>query len=55
MKICLLNLGCKVNQYEIDGMYGKLKDDYEVTTNLEFADSRTILCQKATIFLVLKN
>ena len=38
MRICLLNLGCKVNQYEIDGMYGKLKDDYEVTTNLEFAD-----------------
>lgn len=38
MKISLINLGCKVNQYEIDGMYEKLQKKYEVTENLEFAD-----------------
>ena len=38
MKICLLNLGCKVNQYEIDGMYEKLSKHHEVTENLEPAD-----------------
>ncbi len=37
-KICLINLGCKVNQYEIDGIYNQLKDDYEVTSALEKAD-----------------
>jgi len=37
-KVCLLNLGCKVNQYEIDGILNSLKNKYEVTTNLEFAD-----------------
>lgn len=37
-KICLINLGCKVNQYELDGIYNQLKDDYEVTSALEKAD-----------------
>lgn len=37
-KVCLLNLGCKVNQYEIDGILNSLKGKYETTTELEFAD-----------------
>jgi len=37
-KVCLLNLGCRVNQYEIDGIINSLKDEYETTTNLEVAD-----------------
>ena len=37
-KVCLLNLGCRVNQYEIDGIFNKLKDNYELTTELEYAD-----------------
>jgi threonylcarbamoyladenosine tRNA methylthiotransferase MtaB len=37
-KVCLINLGCKVNQYEIDGILNQLKDDYIVTTELEAAD-----------------
>ena len=37
-KICLVNLGCKVNQYELDGIFGKLKDDYEVIIGLDKAD-----------------
>lgn len=37
-KVCLLNLGCKVNQYEIDGILNSLKGSYETTTALEFAD-----------------
>ena len=37
-KVCLLNLGCKVNQYEIDGILNSLKGKYETTTNLENAD-----------------
>ena len=37
-KVCLLNLGCKVNQYEIDGILNSLKGSYETTTFLEFAD-----------------
>ena len=37
-KVCLLNLGCKVNQYEIDGILNQLKGDFEVCTQLEVAD-----------------
>ncbi len=37
-KVCLINLGCKVNQYEIDGILNQLKDNYVVTTELEVAD-----------------
>ncbi len=37
-KVCLLNIGCKVNQYEIDGILNQLKDGFEVTTQLEVAD-----------------
>ena len=38
MKVCLLNLGCKVNQYEIDAILNSLSKKYETTTELEFAD-----------------
>lgn len=38
MKICCLNLGCKVNQYEIDSIVCSLKNNHEVITELEFAD-----------------
>lgn len=38
MKVCCINLGCKVNQYEIDSIVCKLKEKYEVTQELEFAD-----------------
>ncbi len=38
MKICLINLGCKVNQYEIDSMLCSLRNDYEVITELAPAD-----------------
>ena len=38
MKICCLNLGCKVNQYEIDSIVCSLKDKHEVITELDFAD-----------------
>ncbi len=37
-KVCLLNLGCKVNQYELDGILNSLKENYEVTTDLENSD-----------------
>lgn len=37
-KVCLLNLGCKVNQYEIDSILNTLKDNYDTTTTLEVAD-----------------
>ncbi|MBR4003315.1 MAG: tRNA (N(6)-L-threonylcarbamoyladenosine(37)-C(2))-methylthiotransferase MtaB [Clostridia bacterium] len=37
-KVCLLNLGCKVNQYEIDGILNSLKGKYQTTTELEPAD-----------------
>lgn len=37
-KVCLLNLGCRVNRYEIDGILNSLKGGYETTTILEFAD-----------------
>ena len=37
-KVCLLNLGCRVNQYEIDGIINSLKGEYEITTELDFAD-----------------
>ncbi len=37
-KVCLLNLGCKVNQYEIDSLLNSLKNKYETTNQLEFAD-----------------
>lgn len=38
MKVCLLNLGCKVNQYEIDAILHSLKGEYEVTEEFEKAD-----------------
>lgn len=38
MKVCLLNLGCKVNQYEIDAILNSLSKKYTTTTELEFAD-----------------
>ena len=38
MKVCLLNLGCKVNQYEIDAILNSLSKKYETTTELTFAD-----------------
>lgn len=37
-KVCLINLGCKVNQYEIDGILGTLRGEYEICTKLEKAD-----------------
>lgn len=37
-KVCLLNLGCRVNQYEIDGIFSSLKGKYDLTTKLEPAD-----------------
>ena len=39
MKICLINLGCKVNQYEIDSLVCSLSKDHEVITALDFADA----------------
>ncbi len=38
MKVCLLNLGCKVNQYEIDAILHSLKGEHEVTEEFEKAD-----------------
>lgn len=38
LKICLLNLGCKVNQYEMDALSGSLADEFEVCSRLENAD-----------------
>lgn len=39
MKISCLNLGCKVNQYEIDSIINSLQStEYEVTNKLEKAD-----------------
>lgn len=38
MKICCINLGCKVNQYEIDSIVCSLKDKCEVVTTLQPAD-----------------
>lgn len=37
-KLCLVNLGCKVNQYELDSLYNSLKDTYEIVPPLSFAD-----------------
>lgn len=38
MKICIYNLGCKVNQYENDCLVKQLSEENEVTTDLEVAD-----------------
>lgn len=39
MKVVVCNLGCKVNQYESDGIYSKLVElGFDVSENLEFAD-----------------
>ena len=39
MKICILTLGCKVNQYESDSLLFALdKLGHEVSTKLSFAD-----------------
>lgn len=37
-KVCLVNLGCKVNQYEIDGIVGTLEGDFDIATTLQKAD-----------------
>ncbi len=38
-KVCLINLGCKVNKYEIDSMANILSSNgYQITYNHEFAD-----------------
>jgi len=37
-KICFVNLGCKVNQYELDGILNSVKDDFDVVPMLEYAD-----------------
>lgn len=37
-KVCLLNLGCKVNQYEIDSIIGAIEGEYEVYSKLCPAD-----------------
>ena len=39
MKVCVLTLGCKVNQYESDSVVKSLKESgFSVTESLEFAD-----------------
>ena len=38
MKICVYNLGCKVNQYENDVLVHSLCNQHEVITTLDFAD-----------------
>ena len=38
MRVCLINLGCKVNQYEIDSLVCSLKQNHKVITELDFAD-----------------
>ncbi len=38
MKVCCINLGCKVNQYEIDSIVCSLKGNCEVVTELQPAD-----------------
>ncbi|MDR0850350.1 MAG: tRNA (N(6)-L-threonylcarbamoyladenosine(37)-C(2))-methylthiotransferase MtaB [Christensenellaceae bacterium] len=38
MKICVLNLGCKVNQYEIDAISAALDGEHEVVGELTSAD-----------------
>ncbi len=38
MKICIFNLGCKVNQYENDVLVNELSKDHEVITTLDKAD-----------------
>lgn len=37
-KVAFYTLGCKVNQYETNGMIQKLKDDYEIVDFNEFSD-----------------
>ena len=37
-KICLTNLGCKVNQYELDGIQNSIQGEYEIVPPLSFAD-----------------
>ena len=37
-KICLVNLGCKVNQYELDGIKNSIPEEYVVFTSLSPAD-----------------
>lgn len=40
MKVVVYNLGCKVNQYESDGILTKLSElGYEVSDSLQFADA----------------
>ncbi len=38
MKICVFNLGCKVNQYENDVIIQQLSKQHDIVTNLEPAD-----------------
>lgn len=38
-KVCVLSLGCKVNQYDSEGIMARLKDEgYEVSDELGYAD-----------------
>ena len=37
-KICLVNLGCKVNQYELDGIMNSLTSEFDVVSGLAKAD-----------------
>ena len=38
-KVCVLSLGCKVNQYDSEGIMSRLKDEgYEVSDELGYAD-----------------
>ena len=37
-KICLVNLGCKVNQYELDSIQNSIQGEYEIVPPLSFAD-----------------
>lgn len=38
MRVCIYNLGCKVNQYENDVLVQSLSQQHEVITSLDFAD-----------------
>lgn len=37
-KICLLNLGCRVNQYEIDALLNSFNGRFETISTLDYAD-----------------
>ena len=48
-KVCVLSLGCKVNQYDSEGIMARLKDEgYEVSDELGYADIYVINVQLQT-------